>query len=206
MSPGGVEHEFKLMKSRIRSTHVHDNNGKDDIHLFPQVAEGGNIDWKRTMDLLRIFDQIFAILGAEERREGRPQARLGFIKQHVREVCGATVSYLEAFDMRKLMGQTGKRGQARICVNSVPRPGVYTKEHHLLHFIETGPRSILYGLRRLQDNWLVATERGPYLHAVGDLLLRQAPLVASCRESHKSAEAPQLFGDAFHAGPQPHTY
>jgi sugar phosphate isomerase/epimerase len=50
---GGVEHEFTLMKSKIRSTHVHDNNGKDDIHLFPMVAEGGNIDWKNCMELLR---------------------------------------------------------------------------------------------------------------------------------------------------------
>ena len=49
----GVEAEFDLMKERIRSTHVHDNNGKDDIHLFPLVAEGGTIDWKKTMELLR---------------------------------------------------------------------------------------------------------------------------------------------------------
>jgi len=50
---GGVESEFNLMKSKIRSTHVHDNNGKDDVHLFPLVAEGGTIDWTQTMALLR---------------------------------------------------------------------------------------------------------------------------------------------------------
>jgi sugar phosphate isomerase/epimerase len=49
----GVEHEFNLMKDRIRSTHVHDNNGKEDIHLFPMLANGGTIDWKHTMELLR---------------------------------------------------------------------------------------------------------------------------------------------------------
>src|SRR6266567_8725355 len=49
----GVEAAFDLMKERVRSTHVHDNNGKDDVHLFPMVAEGGNIDWKKTMELLR---------------------------------------------------------------------------------------------------------------------------------------------------------
>src|SRR5215467_13545653 len=49
----GVENEFNLMKPRIRSTHVHDNNGADDMHLFPLVAEGGNIDWKQAMALLR---------------------------------------------------------------------------------------------------------------------------------------------------------
>lgn len=50
---GGVESEFELMKARIRSTHVHDNNGKDDVHLFPLLAEGGSIAWKRTLELLR---------------------------------------------------------------------------------------------------------------------------------------------------------
>jgi sugar phosphate isomerase/epimerase len=49
----GVENEFNLMQSKIRSTHVHDNNGKDDVHLFPMVADGGTIDWKQTMALLR---------------------------------------------------------------------------------------------------------------------------------------------------------
>src|SRR5438270_7354402 len=46
----GVEHEFNLMKDRIRSTHVHDNGSKDDSHLFPMVSEGGTTDWKRTME------------------------------------------------------------------------------------------------------------------------------------------------------------
>ena len=49
----GVENEFHLMKPRIRSTHVHDNNGKDDMHLLPVLGEGGTIDWKNTMELLR---------------------------------------------------------------------------------------------------------------------------------------------------------
>src|SRR5262249_49187558 len=49
----GVENAFNLMKDRIRSTHIHDNNGKDDSHLFPLVSEGGTIDWKSTMELLR---------------------------------------------------------------------------------------------------------------------------------------------------------
>src|SRR5262249_6623103 len=49
----GVDEAFRLMKSRIRSTHVHDNNGVDDSHLFPLVAQGGTIDWARTMTSLR---------------------------------------------------------------------------------------------------------------------------------------------------------
>ncbi len=48
----GVEAAFEVMKDRIRSTHVHDNDGKADKHLFP-MADGGTVDWKRTMSLLR---------------------------------------------------------------------------------------------------------------------------------------------------------
>jgi sugar phosphate isomerase/epimerase len=58
----GVEHEFELMKERIRSTHVHDNNGKDDSHLFPIVGEGGTIDWKRAMELLRSREDQYPLV------------------------------------------------------------------------------------------------------------------------------------------------
>ena len=58
----GVEHEFLLMRDRIRSTHVHDNNGTDDNHLFPLVAEGGTIDWKNTMQLLRSREQQYPLV------------------------------------------------------------------------------------------------------------------------------------------------
>ena len=53
----GVESAYRSLKSRIRSTHVHDNDGKEDLHLFPTLAPGqgsprqGNIDWRRTMQL-----------------------------------------------------------------------------------------------------------------------------------------------------------
>jgi len=49
----GVATAFEIMKERIRSTHAHDNDGESDSHLFPLVVEGGTIDWKRTMSLLR---------------------------------------------------------------------------------------------------------------------------------------------------------
>jgi sugar phosphate isomerase/epimerase len=45
----GIDDQFELMKSRIRSTHLHDNNGQEDQHLFP--GEGG-IDWSHAMSLL----------------------------------------------------------------------------------------------------------------------------------------------------------
>ena len=49
----GIETAYRTLKPRIRSTHVHDNDGKDDKHLFPLDGQGGTIDWAATMDLLR---------------------------------------------------------------------------------------------------------------------------------------------------------
>jgi sugar phosphate isomerase/epimerase len=49
----GIETAFRIMGDRIRSTHLHDNDGKDDQHLFPLVSEGGTVDWRKTMSLLR---------------------------------------------------------------------------------------------------------------------------------------------------------
>lgn len=46
---GSVAGEFERMKSRIRSMHLHDNNGVDDAHLFPGK---GTIDWKAAMAML----------------------------------------------------------------------------------------------------------------------------------------------------------
>ena len=58
----GVEAAFRLMQPRIRSTHVHDNNGTDDVHLFPLLAEGGTINWTNTMKLLRSCGAQFPLL------------------------------------------------------------------------------------------------------------------------------------------------
>jgi sugar phosphate isomerase/epimerase len=49
----GVSTAYTILKGRIRSTHLHDNNGKEDSHLFPFLSDGGTIDWKVTMELLR---------------------------------------------------------------------------------------------------------------------------------------------------------
>lgn len=66
----GVEAAFNRMKDRIRSTHIHDNNGTDDVHLFPLLSQGGTIDWKRTMDLLRSRpDQYPLVLELKEAPE-----------------------------------------------------------------------------------------------------------------------------------------
>jgi len=58
----GVEHEWDLMKDRIRSLHVHDNNGTDDQHLFPLLADGGTVNWSRTMELFRSRTGQFPLL------------------------------------------------------------------------------------------------------------------------------------------------
>jgi sugar phosphate isomerase/epimerase len=58
----GVERAFSLMKELIRSTHVHDNNGSDDRHLFPLTAAGGTLDWKKTMELLRSRQDQYPLL------------------------------------------------------------------------------------------------------------------------------------------------
>lgn len=58
----GVEAEFEIMQERIRSTHVHNNDGKSDSHLFPYLKEGGTVDWRRAMKLLRSREQQYPLL------------------------------------------------------------------------------------------------------------------------------------------------
>jgi sugar phosphate isomerase/epimerase len=58
----GVEAAFEIMKDRIRSTHLHDNDGIEDKHVWPLVGEGGTVDWSRTMELLRTRQDQFPLL------------------------------------------------------------------------------------------------------------------------------------------------
>ena len=46
---GNVGAAFDTMRDRIRSTHLHDNDGASDQHLFPFFAKAGSIDWKQLM-------------------------------------------------------------------------------------------------------------------------------------------------------------
>jgi sugar phosphate isomerase/epimerase len=57
----GIPAAFGIMQDRIRSTHIHDNDGKNDTHSFPLVDEG-TIDWKATMDLLRTRTNQFPLV------------------------------------------------------------------------------------------------------------------------------------------------
>jgi sugar phosphate isomerase/epimerase len=59
---GSAEGEFEIMKERVRSTHVHDNDGVSDSHLFPLGGPGGTIDWKRMMAALRAREGQFPLL------------------------------------------------------------------------------------------------------------------------------------------------
>ena len=59
---GGVAPAFAILKDRIRSTHLHDNNGADDSHLWPFHSAGGTIDWSETMRLLRSLPGQYPLL------------------------------------------------------------------------------------------------------------------------------------------------
>jgi sugar phosphate isomerase/epimerase len=59
---GGVAEQYRVMQNRIRSTHIHDNNGKDDTHLFPLLSDGGSIDWPAAMRMLRSSDAQYPLL------------------------------------------------------------------------------------------------------------------------------------------------
>lgn len=66
----GVEAAIETLKPLIRSVHVHDNHGTKDEHLWPG---NGNIDWTRTMELLRTAPQIPAmVLEIEGDPNGNP--------------------------------------------------------------------------------------------------------------------------------------
>ena len=58
----GVENAFQIMRDRIRSTHVHDNDGVNDTHFFPYLREGGSINWRRVMHLLRSRSEQYPLL------------------------------------------------------------------------------------------------------------------------------------------------
>jgi sugar phosphate isomerase/epimerase len=57
----GVDPAYRLLKSRIRSIHAHDNDGKEDAHLFPGDA-AGTIDWPRAMQTLRSQPDRYPLL------------------------------------------------------------------------------------------------------------------------------------------------
>jgi sugar phosphate isomerase/epimerase len=65
---GGVEPAFEVLKDHIRSTHVHDNGGDKDAHLWPGE---GSIDWPQAVALLRSAPHVPPLL---VEAGGEPQA------------------------------------------------------------------------------------------------------------------------------------
>jgi sugar phosphate isomerase/epimerase len=55
----GVRESFEVMKSNIRSTHLHDNHGERDEHLW--IGEG-TIDWNEAMDLIQTAPHVPPLL------------------------------------------------------------------------------------------------------------------------------------------------
>lgn len=58
----GVSTAYTILKNRVRSTHLHDNDGKEDHHLWPFFSEAGTIDWKKTIELLRTSGDQYPLL------------------------------------------------------------------------------------------------------------------------------------------------
>lgn len=56
---GGVSQAFEILKPYIRSTHVHDNAGDRDAHLWPGE---GSINWKESTELLRSAPHVPPLL------------------------------------------------------------------------------------------------------------------------------------------------
>jgi sugar phosphate isomerase/epimerase len=61
----GVETAYRLLKPRIRSTNIHDNNGKEDLHLFPLDDTPGGVDWSAAMPLLRPHPMVLELREVE---------------------------------------------------------------------------------------------------------------------------------------------
>lgn len=76
----GVEQAYNIMQERIRSTHLHDNDGQADSHLFPFFGTGGTVDWIRTMSLLRSRPDQYPLLLELKENADFPRA-LDTIKQ-----------------------------------------------------------------------------------------------------------------------------
>ncbi|HEX8801655.1 MAG TPA: sugar phosphate isomerase/epimerase family protein, partial [Terriglobales bacterium] len=58
MAPG-VIHAFETLKDLIRTTHIHDNHGERDEHLWPG---NGTIEWEETIESLRSSPHVPALV------------------------------------------------------------------------------------------------------------------------------------------------
>jgi sugar phosphate isomerase/epimerase len=58
----GIDAAWAAMKTRVKSTHIHDNDGKNDNHRFPLLAKDGTINWRKTMALFRANPEQYPLL------------------------------------------------------------------------------------------------------------------------------------------------
>ena len=58
----GVAAAFGILKDRIRSTHLHDNDGVEDSHLWPFHSKSGTIDWAETSRLLHSLPKQYPLV------------------------------------------------------------------------------------------------------------------------------------------------
>jgi len=89
----GVETAFSLMLHRIRSTHLHDNDGQTDSHRFPLLAAGGTVNWARTMELLRSRGAQYPLV-LELREDPERKQPLAAVKEIFQRLEGADCASL----------------------------------------------------------------------------------------------------------------
>ena len=82
-----VRQAFEQMRERIHSTHIHDDPGSEDNHLWP--GDGG-IDWKETMELLQSAPHVPPLL-LEINGDNQPNIAKG-VEEAFRKLAGATAS------------------------------------------------------------------------------------------------------------------
>jgi sugar phosphate isomerase/epimerase len=78
----GIQAAFETLKSRIASTHVHDNRREKDEHVFPY---DGGIDWEQTMRAFRSVEGQFPII-FELRDYGPEVSGLGRLREVVQKM------------------------------------------------------------------------------------------------------------------------
>jgi sugar phosphate isomerase/epimerase len=85
---GGADSGFHLMRDRLVTMHVHDNNGEKDDHLLPYA---GTIDWEAAITAVaNAPEQIPLVLELKEHSPGEPgmdQIRASFdkLEKHLEE-------------------------------------------------------------------------------------------------------------------------
>ncbi len=70
---GNWESELRLMGDRVRSTHIHDNDGSEDNHCFPPLGEDGSIPWAPMKEMLTSYSDdlpwVLELRGDDDREE-----------------------------------------------------------------------------------------------------------------------------------------